>query len=1081
LTVIRPGDVLDLALPFTESSAPIRRVPEFRAIMQSFRSSFLFVFLIFCSLFVREAGADPVVRFLVQSDSLAGLDDPSELRDAVAENSVLVGAAVGQLLDIAFEIEGEDPEGAAENVELAARLAGLHMGNGGSRVPGQLVAAHRDRSDTDRATKHRAAQLEARAAEARQAGDPARDVELLREARSLYESIGDRRAVAINLGTQGVAHWYAGDWAAVESAYERALEARRAIDDRILEGRTLNGLGSVHFQQNEFEEALRWYRRAIEVRTRTGDRVGLATSLTYASNCEQALGRLVEARRLLEEAVPVLEASGNDRRRLEALHAVGALYRNMQRTGDAAQSLRQALELIDAAPEFEAGIRLDLAGALREQGRLRESIDEIARVEALAGDEIDPQFSFRLSTERGQALLALGDLDRAAEELAAARDLALQLDVPEFVAIARTNLALARATAGDHEGALDTARRALELAREADAALHELTAARVAADALVALGRFGEALDLTGSTLDRHPDVEADLTTPLRATRGNALTSMGHYGAAREELRSVRASLLRNGRAELEWIPLTGIGDSFETLAPDSARTYYEAAFEALERHRAAAGGGALRTGYLVEQRSAVYEEVVHFYARQAERRDRRQWSELAFRTSERARARGLLELVTRSFEADGDPAIAALLDSLYALDRADSADVARRERLQERLARHFDARLADTAPWLQAGGTLAGPSDLSARLDDETAALVYAVGDDASYLWAIDAEGHSLHVLPPRDQLQARIVALRDALQAPGFGDRALASEAHALYRELVAPVAARFADRERLWIVPDGILFELPFELLLTEPAGERPDWQDARYLAREVSIGYAPSATLLLQLRDQGAAAATATVLALADPDFESLSSRVGTDDVLPPLPQSRREIEMLQRLRRDETIGLVGAEATETALRRRLESDRPSIVHLATHGLVDREEPTLTSVALARDRTGTDDGYLYTLEIMALPLDTELVVLSACDTGRGKLERGEGTVGLTRAFLAAGARRVVASLWPVADASTGRLMARFYEELLRRGRPVDQALNRARATLWSERETAHPYYWAPFVLMGSDASVPDSARG
>jgi CHAT domain-containing protein/Tfp pilus assembly protein PilF len=1043
--------------------------------------TFALAVFVFCSLFVREAAADPVVRFIVQADSLAGLDDPSALRDAVDDEAVLVGAAVGQLLDIAFRIERDDPEGAAENVRLAARLAGLHAGLGGSPVPGRLVTAHRDRTPEERATKRRAQGLEAEAAEARAAGDPARDVELLREAQALYESIGDRRAVAINLGTQGVAHWYAGDWAAVESAYERALEARRAIDDHILEGRTLNGLGSVHFQQSEYEQALRWYRQAIELRERTGDRVGLATSLTYASNCEQALGRLVEARRLLERAVPVLEASGNDRRRLEALSSLGTLYSNMQRTGDAVRSYREALAMIDAAPEHEATVRLNLAGALSAQGHLREAIDEIARVETLVGDASDARFSFRLHTERGLALLALGDLDRAAEELGTARDLALEIGVPRFVVSARTNLALARANAGDQEGALDMARRALAAAREAGNPLQETTAARVAADALVALERYEEALDLTASVLERHSDLGADVTMELRVTRGNALAETGRYGAARDELRAVRSALLRTGRTELEWIPLTGIGDSFETLAPDSARAYYEAAFEALERHRAAAGSGALRTGYLATQRGNVYEGVLHFYAQQAEQRNRTRWSELAFRTAERARARGLLELVTRSFEAEDDPAIAALLDSLYTLERSESVDAQRRSRLQERLARRFDARLAETAPWLQDGGSLIGPRDLSTRLDDDTAALVYAVGTEASYLWVVDSDGHVFHELPGRSELQSRVVALREALQAPGFGDRSLAAEAHALYRTLVAPAVDRTGDRDRLWIVPDGILFEIPFEMLLTEPAGERPDWTDARYLAREVSIGYAPSATLLLQLRGQGAAAATANVLAVADPDYGSLAPRAGAEAGLPPLPETRRELDVLERLRSDETIGLVGDEATESAFRERLRIDRPSIVHLATHGLVDREEPALTSVALARDPDGGEDGYLYTLEIMALPLDTELVVLSACDTGRGKLERGEGTIGLTRAFLAAGARRVVSSLWPVADASTGRLMARFYEEMLRRDRPVAEALNRARAALWSERETAHPYYWAAFVLMGSDASVPDPGRG
>lgn len=841
----------------------------------------------------------------------------------------------------------------------------------------------------------------------------------------------------------------------------------------------MNGLGSADFQQGRFEEALRWYEKAIELREATGDVEGLATSLNYASNCQTQLGRPIEARQLLERALPILQETGADRRRIEVMHSVGVMYRNTQRHGRAIEAFEEALSLIAAAPEYEATIRLDLAAALLEQGRIRASIEETSRAEELAGENTEPMFQFHLRTQQGRSLLALGDLDRACAELEVARDLAEGLGVPELVAQAESNLANALNEAGRADEALAVAREALSTARATGATRFEVDAAKVVADALVLLGRDEDALALADTVVSQHQATAPELLTELRTTRGFALSEVGRFGDARRELRDIRAAILSRGLGDMEWVPLIGIGDSFEALAPDSSRVYYEEALASLEAYRAVAASGALRTSFLADQRGVIYEDVTHFYAQQSFRRDPERWSALAFRTAERARARGLLELVTRSFAADEDPEIASLLDRLYELDETGSAEAEDRQRIQDEIARRFDARLETTAPWTSDASAIAGPMELGATLDDDTVALVYAVGEDASYVWAVDRRGHVLEQIDGRDVLREHVVALREALLTPGFGDRALATEARALYEKLIGPVASRVRGKDRIWIVPDGVLFEIPFEVLLSDDPGERPDWQRAEYLARDHRIGYAPSANLLVALREEAATQSDA-VLALGDPDFSGLSPRAGMTEELPPLPQSRAEVETLVRLR-DDTVTLLGADATEGHLRSALQETHPSIVHLATHGLVDREEPSLTSVALAADADAAEDGYLYTLEILALPLDAQLVVLSACDTGRGKLERGEGTVGLTRSFLAAGAKRVVSSLWPVADASTSELMQSFYEELLDRGRDPDDALARARKELWKTRETAHPYYWAPFVLMGSDAPLPADVRG
>src|SRR6185436_4310591 len=141
-----------------------------------------------------------------------------------------------------------------------------------------------------------------------------------------------------------------------------------------------------------------------------------------------------------------------------------------------------------------------------------------------------------------------------------------------------------------------------------------------------------------------------------------------------------------------------------------------------------------------------------------------------------------------------------------------------------------------------------------------------------------------------------------------------------------------------------------------------------------------------------------------------------------------------------------------------------------IHLATHGVVNDEFPELSALLLAQDSTAEEDGILYSGEIYGLEWNAELVTLSACETGLGKIAEGEGILGLTRGFIYAGAKNLMVSLWRVSDASTSRLMIEFYNHLLT-GKTKPDALKKAKLKLLRSKEFHHPYYWAPFVLIGN----------
>ena len=143
-----------------------------------------------------------------------------------------------------------------------------------------------------------------------------------------------------------------------------------------------------------------------------------------------------------------------------------------------------------------------------------------------------------------------------------------------------------------------------------------------------------------------------------------------------------------------------------------------------------------------------------------------------------------------------------------------------------------------------------------------------------------------------------------------------------------------------------------------------------------------------------------------------------------------------------------------------------------IHFATHGLADSERPELSTIALSRyDEQGRpQDGFLYAHEVYNLDLPAELVTLSACETGLGKLIRGEGLVSLTRGFMYAGAARVVVSLWGVNDRATAELMEKFYRRMLVEGERPAAALRSAQVEMWRDKRWAAPYYWAAFTLQG-----------
>ncbi|MFL5401830.1 MAG: CHAT domain-containing protein, partial [Gemmatimonadales bacterium] len=360
--------------------------------------------------------------------------------------------------------------------------------------------------------------------------------------------------------------------------------------------------------------------------------------------------------------------------------------------------------------------------------------------------------------------------------------------------------------------------------------------------------------------------------------------------------------------------------------------------------------------------------------------------------------------------------------------------------------------RQADPSYAALVRGETAPVRAMMAALGPREALLEYLVGDSTTLVFIVTADTvAALDLKLNHDAIAAQVDFARTALASAkeGAARRAWRPALRRLHQQLVGPVEASglLAGKERLLIAPHAELHYLPFAALVQPGPPEQ-------LLVERYLIEYVPSASVWLRLRERPSPASGGGVLAVAP--------RAGT------LPGSRAEVAAIQRIYGDRARTLVGRPATEGAFRTLAPTHE--IIHLATYGVLNKHNPLFSYVELGP--APGEDGRLEVHEVFGLTLNARLLVLSACQTGlaAGELADvppGDDWVGLVQAFLYAGASNVVATLWPVADIATARLMERFYQQLAT-GRSEAEALALAQRAALNDSSTAHPFYWAGFAL-------------
>jgi CHAT domain-containing protein len=497
---------------------------------------------------------------------------------------------------------------------------------------------------------------------------------------------------------------------------------------------------------------------------------------------------------------------------------------------------------------------------------------------------------------------------------------------------------------------------------------------------------------------------------------------------------------------------------------------------------------GEKRATYLATQYN-VFAELTDLYASQADKDPA--MASLAFATSERGRARSLRYAVTQArADATGNSSVVGPAPATryqHLLQEVVSLTTPGRGLLSQALIEDLDqAALRERSP-----ATALDERQLRLALSQLHAVLLeYAVGAHDMFAFMVDDRGLEVVRLGDRRKISVAASELQDRLRDAETPEREVGAAAARLAALVLWPVSDRLVGK-RILVVPDDGLHTVPFNVLPW--SGKTAD----SLVLQHAEVSIVPSALFLTNIHAMNPQRTSAPRIELiGDPVFRVSDWHRECSDVaarpvdghairaisdwtesLPRLPGSRSEVQMIARLAQQSRPGshiesFLGCAAVPTALRQAA-TGRVDLLHIATHARVDSQRPRLSALALTPER-GTDALFsaFGLLDILGLKLNSSLVVLSACETSRGRLLPGEGVLGPAQAFLQAGAATVLASYWRIDDQSTSRFMQQFYRYLLTEHLPASTALRRAQL----DQATSSPVHdWAAFSLYG----WPDSA--
>jgi CHAT domain-containing protein len=779
--------------------------------------------------------------------------------------------------------------------------------------------------------------------------------------------------------------------------------------------------------------------------------------------------------------------------RLTVLNNLGLALTRDGQDAEALASFDQMRALASDPGDISYRIQADLnAGIiLVKQDRTRDAVERFKRAKEDAGNARDLSLEIMASLRLAEAYRRSGYDNLADELFEEVRSRQSQLTNPfNRIQVLQALSVYAKGPLGSYK-ALSDLRQAYTLATQIGAVGYLGTLAGNLADTYFAIDsleaarrHYRAALQYFGSTAD------VRMQTELSLKLGQCYLAEGKFDDARNEIKSALARLVRTPVSDPVKVSLHSIvetdlyGQGLASLAfvdySHGRRTNdirrlltsleeVQKSVELLESRQLAQLSRAQKEAESVRNVNA-YRLLVDICAALYDRTQDSKYFELAFNTSEKSRAQAFVaevgtQLVTKINDPRAKEAakIASALvaraptNAGLALDITQGAGATRglvvtdadESRSLEKIQGEYESILQklsaeDTKVAQLISVNILNFNSLRTLLEPGEVILSYYVSIDKCHLFLITPAAVKLRTINwlPED-MAATVEAFRAAVQDYNRNDYRVFGKV--LYDSLVAPVVEDIAGKQVV-IIPSGRLNTLPFGAL----------WRDGKFLLEEHDLAVIPNASTLQFIRTGKKLSPNPTVFALGNPNNPRVSRLPGTES----------EVNSIKSIYTNSHV-VLGSDASESTAKDRMAAFE--IVHIACHGLFNYEFPLLSSLALSPD--DRNDGFLQVHELYNLNLtNTNLVILSACETGLARIKKNDDVIGLVRGFLYAGVPSMVASLWKVDDYATSILMSNFHL-LLKLGNSKSEALRKSQMQVMRTPLTAHPFFWAAFVLYGN----------
>lgn len=828
-------------------------------------------------------------------------------------------------------------------------------------------------------------------------------------ARRVAEQIQDKAGIAEALINIGIINRTQGEIGLAQENTQKSLGVAQESGDKFLIARSLLQVGIVHRWQGDHDQAFRYTNKALELADHlSAKELALAWNSIGVGYVHQ--GNFAMALKYLVKALEIREKLGDKSAIAGSLNNIAVAYDGQGSFAEALQYYKRSLKIRE-----ELGDKANIANVINNMGDVR-----------LLG-------SFDLALEYNKKSLAL------AEEIG---------DKP-LMARALGNIGNAYNGKEDFDHALQYSFKGLAIAQELGDKEVMSNEQKHIADDYLKKGEYEKSLDY--------------------AQRAAA--------TARET----------GGRQQL-WTALEAQGSCYRKLnRPDLARKVYEEAIATIEDWRSLVAGGELEQQSLFSEKLAAYHGMIELMLEQNQ-------VDKALAYAERAKARTLLDVLhsgridiakemtpeEREEETKWNKELVTLNKSIQNEKNSSTPDQNRIIQLDTDLQKArldfeaFRTKLYASHPELRIQRGEAEPihlDEVDQLFPDQNIALLeYTVTDTRTFLFALSKADNSSPVntnvytieIKQKD-LAGHIRNFRKQISNHDANFRTAARE---LYRLLIEPAAKSLTNATKLIIVPDDVLWELPFQTLQS---------QRDRFLLEDYAFSFAPSLTVLREMkriRKNEQNPADSILLAFGNPSLGNETLKhvklVHRNAGFQPLPEAEKEVKILAKIYGPQQSKIyVASQAREDYFKS--QANQFQILHLATHGILNDASPMYSYLALAQGDSGTEDGLLEARELMNLNLKADLVALSACDTALGKIGKGEGMIGLSWALFVAGTPATVVSQWKVHSESTTELMLSFHRNL-KAGATKAEALRNASLKLSKSSQYYHPFFWAPFVLIG-----------